>query len=158
MDNPPKRKQIRLKQFDYGSPYAIFFLTMCSLNKKAIFVDNGLNNKIIDTLKEEKNRVGHSIYVYCLMPDHLHLLASPLGTRIPITQLMGGISSKATRLLWNYGFSGKIFQRSFYDHVVRKREDLKSIGQYILDNPVRKGLAEKWEAYPYCGLLDPFPV
>lgn len=139
MNTPQKRKQIRLKQFDYAFPYAVFFLTICSLNKKAIFVGNELNNKIVDILKEEKNRIGHSIYVYCLMPDHLHLLASPLGTGIPVTQLMGGISSKVTRLTWEYGFSGKILQRSFYDHVIRKREDLR-------------------ENYPYCGLLDPFPV
>jgi hypothetical protein len=37
---------------------------------------------------------------------------------------------------------------------VRKREDLKTIGQYLLDNPVRKGLSIKWQDYKYLGIID----
>lgn len=92
------------------------------------------------------------------MPDHLHLLASPLESGKPITQLVGGISSKITRFSYQYDYSGKLFQRSFYDHIVRKDDDLRKIAEYILNNPVRKELVRNREEYPYCGFLDPLPV
>jgi hypothetical protein len=49
-------------------------------------------------------------------------------------------------------------QRSFYDHVVRKEDSLAQIVNYILNNPARKGLVEKAEAYPYSGVPDPLPI
>ena len=136
----PARKPIRLEDFDYAASNAVFFLTLCSHERQPVFTDTAFNIAIIDCIKEEKERVEHAIYTYCLMPDHLHLLSSPRESGISVTQFMGGLSSKVTRLSWGYGFSGKLFQRSFYDHIVRKEEDLKEIAKYILNNPVRKNM------------------
>lgn len=154
----PKRKSTRLKGFDYAITNKVFFLTLCSREKQRIFIHETFNMEVIECIKEERKRVGHAVYVYCLMPDHLHLLSSPLESRISITQFMGGLSGKITRLSWKHGFYGKLLQRSFYDHLVRKEEDLRQIAEYILNNPVRKGLAEKWEDYLFCDFLDPMPL
>ncbi len=43
----------------------------------------------------------------------------------------------------------KLWQRSYYDHVVRRAESLEEICKYILENPVRKGLVENYREYPY---------
>ncbi|MDH4222136.1 MAG: transposase [candidate division Zixibacteria bacterium] len=157
-DKLPKRKPTRLKDYDYASTNAVFFLTVRSQSNRQVFKNPDFNFKCIDYIKEEKVRLGHAVYVFCLMPDHLHFLISPLESNIPVTQYMNGLISKMTRLSWNYGYSGKLMQRSFHDHVVREEEDLRQIAEYILYNPVRKGLAQKWEDYPYCGLIDPLPI
>jgi putative transposase len=154
----PKRKPTRLKEFDYASLNAVFFLTACALSNREVFKDPNFAFQSIDYIKSESIRLGNAIYVFCLMPDHLHILLSPLESGIPVTQYMSGLISKITHLSWKYGYSGKLMQRSFYDHVVRKEEDLRQIAEYILNNPVRKGLVEKWEDYPFCGLLDPLPI
>ena len=154
----PRRQSTRLKDFDYAQAGAVFFITLCSLGKKQIFVKNDFNTEIIECVKNEQKRVGHAIYVFCLMPEHFHLLLSPLETGIPVTQFMGGLSSRITRLSWGYGFSGRLFQRSFYDHVVRKQEDLMRVAEYILNNPVRRGLVGAWQDYRYCGFIDPLPL
>jgi REP element-mobilizing transposase RayT len=154
----PKRKSTRLKEFDYASPNAVFFLTACALSNREVFKDPNFVFQSIDYIKSESIRLGHAIYVFCLMPDHIHILLSPLESGIPVTQYMSGLISKITHLSWRYGYSGKLMQRSFYDHVVRKEEDLRQITEYILNNPVRKGLVEKWEDYPFCGLVDPLPI
>ena len=49
-------------------------------------------------------------------------------------------------------------QKRSYDHFVRQSEDLVAIGQYILDNPVRRGLAQSLGDYPWAGLVDPLPL
>jgi len=152
-----RRKPMRLKEFDYAAPNQVFFLTLCTKGKIPLFADKGLNGEVVQCIREEKERVGHAIYVYCLMPDHIHLLSSPLESRIPVTQFMGGLSSKITRLSWQHGFSGKVLQRSFYDHILKRDESLRKVAEYILDNPVRRGLAEKWNDHPFCGLIDEWP-
>ena len=154
----PSRKSPRLKDFNYAQANAVFFITLCSLNKKQVFVKDDFNTEVMKCIKNERKQIGHAIYVFCLMPDHLHLLLSPLETGIPVPQFMGGLSSLITRLSWRYSFTGRLLQRSFYDHVIRKDEDLRGIAEYILNNPVRRGLVEEWHDYLYCGFIDPLPM
>ncbi|MCC7210600.1 MAG: hypothetical protein IT451_02000 [Candidatus Brocadia sp.] len=46
---------------------------------------------------------------------------------------------------------GKFWQTSFYDHFLRKEEDVRDTVMYVLNNPVRKGLVAEWREYPYSG-------
>jgi putative transposase len=154
----PKRKSPRLKDYDYTTSNAVFFLTSRARFNRQVFKNSDFNLQCINYIKEETRRLGHAVYVFCLMPEHLHLLSNPLESGISITQYMDGLISKITRLSWSYGFFGKLMQRSFYDHIVRKEEDLRRIAEYILNNPVRRGLVQKWEDYLYCGFIDPLPI
>ena len=149
----PKRKRIRLKDFDYTTPRA-YLTTICSQDKALLFTNEILNQRIIDCLMEEKNRTGFKIFVYCLMPNHLHILLSPSSSKLSVSGFIGAFKSKSTRIAWDFGISGKLWQARFHDRIVRKREDLKTIGQYILDNPVRRGLTARWQDYKFTGLLD----
>lgn len=45
----------------------------------------------------------------------------------------------------------------YYDHVVRSEESLSGIAEYILDNPVRRGMAANRNEYDFCGMLDEIP-
>lgn len=45
-----------------------------------------------------------------------------------------------------------------FDHIARKEENVLAICEYILANPVRKGLVEDPTEWPYSGMLDPLPV
>ena len=102
----------------------------------------------------EKHKNEFKIFVYCLMPDHLHLLLSPTVQKISVSKFIGAFKSKSTRIAWDFGIVGKLWQRRFHDHIVRTQGDLKNIGQYILDNPVRGGLSVRWQNYQYLGLID----
>ncbi len=151
----PKRKTPRLKDFDYSLPY-VYFVTICAKNKNRFFTEKEFNKKILDCLVAEKNKTKVNVYVYCLMPDHLHLLISPANSGISISRFIGGFKSKTTRLGWEKGIK-KLWQERFYDHILRRNEDIEEIAQYILNNPVRKGMVESYEDYEFCGLLDEIP-
>jgi putative transposase len=152
-DKLPERKRIRLKDFDYTSPRP-YLITICSRNKEALFINDKLNQLIIECLMEEKKKAGFKIFVYCLMPNHLHLLLAPSAKEISVSEFIGAFKSKTTRIGWEYGISGKMWQGRFHDRIVRKRKDLKTIGEYILDNPVRRGLSARWQDYKFLGLID----
>ncbi len=82
----------------------------------------------------------------CLMPGHLHwVLAS-------CEELVGRVRSfkqASTRAAWTAGCAGKVWQRSFYDHVIRDQEDLQRTLAYVLDNPVQAGLVQTAEEWPF---------
>lgn len=48
---------------------------------------------------------------------------------------------------------GIMWQKDFYDHIIRKHEDMAAQVRYILDNPVRKGLVPSWQEYPFKGSI-----
>lgn len=72
-------------------------------------------------------------------------------------ELLQAFKSYTTRQAWKYGCQGALWQQSYYDHVARREEDVMAVCRYILDNPVRKGLVEDADAWPYSGMPDPMP-
>ena len=84
------------------------------------------------------------------MPDHIHLLLT-----FPVTEkrLQTIISkwkewtAKSLKIEW---------QRDFFEHRLRKEESLREKADYILVNPVRGGLVEKEEDWPYVFIADPW--
>jgi REP element-mobilizing transposase RayT len=81
------------------------------------------------------------------MPDHLHLLISP--TETDLVTLLNAWKSYTTNLLHKTGITGPIWQRSFYDHALRGEESVNDVAQYVVENPVRKGMIADWTSYPY---------
>jgi len=88
------------------------------------------------------------------MPNHLHLFIQPKNPVANISKFIAVFKRKTYKIFRNYGIEGKIWQSRFYDHIVRKIESLDEIMKYILNNPVRKKLAVKWNDYPYSGYVD----
>ena len=92
---------------------------------------------------------GYDLRCYCIMPNHVHLVvrlpveAPPL---VKTLQLLKGYSGRmANREL---ELSGAFWQSESYDHVVRPGE-LERITSYVLENPVKAGLVDDWEKWPY---------
>ena len=104
-------------------------------------------------MKANKAKNNFKIYIYCLMPNHLHILLNPGDSNMLVSRFIQTFKSQTG--FWYKKYHGNpLWQRGFYDHIVRKNESLIKIAQYILDNPVRKGLVEKAELYPYSGAMD----
>jgi REP element-mobilizing transposase RayT len=91
---------------------------------------------------------------YCLMPDHLHLLAA--GTTLECDQLLW---ARAVRRAINRLLSPCKLQKQAYDHVLRPTEHgqdaFAALVSYICENPVRAKLVENAEQWPYSGACVP---
>jgi putative transposase len=87
------------------------------------------------------------LHEFVLMPDHFHLLITPLTALERAVQLTkGGFSFRAKKEL---GSSAEIWQRGFADHRIRDAEDYEKHVHYIHLNPVKKNLCSLPEEYPY---------
>ena len=86
---------------------------------------------------------GVFVHYYVIMPNHVHLLITlnkndGRGNPSPtIPNVVGWLKYNATKEMNDKkGTSGeKIFQRSYYDHIIRCDADLDEHVRYILDNP-----------------------
>lgn len=86
---------------------------------------------------------------YCFMPDHLHLLVEG-DEEADLIKFI-----REFKQLTAYSYKNvaghKLWQRSFYDRVLRVDEDARAVARYICNNPVRKGLAASPLEYPFIG-------
>ena len=93
------------------------------------------------------------LHSWVVMPNHVHLLLTPkIDPSVVLRRLKGASARKANRLL---GLTGQPFwQDESYDHLVRSQEEFERIENYILQNPVRAGLAQSEEEYPWSSAFD----
>ena len=157
----PKRKPTRLKNHDYSTVGA-YFVTICVQDRKTILSDiimtvgEGLappEYKIVlssygeivekELLKITERYECVTVEEYVIMPDHIHAIvilhrraggASPSPT---ISDIICTFKSLTTRICkQNFG-EIKMFQRGYYDHIIRDREDYETRRRYIYENPIK---------------------
>ena len=151
-----KSRSLRLQGFDYSSP-RLYSLTICAREGESPFTNSDLCQGVERLIRACKERCNFRVYAWCLMPDHLHLLVQPPGDGTTVSRFVQGFKSMTNRLHWKLEGAGKLWQRGFYDHILREDEDPTTVGEYILNNPLRKGLVESAERYPYSGIMDDIP-
>jgi putative transposase len=100
-----------------------------------------LVDALLGKLREKCLSSSFDIYAYCLMPDHLHLEAVGLAPHSDLIALMRQFKGAATSVARGLGVSD-LWQKGFYDHVLRERDDENAVAWYIFNNPVRKGLVK----------------
>jgi len=88
------------------------------------------------------------------MPDHVHLIFTPLrsssGCTFHLPDIMRSIKGRAARKV-NLLLSrcGPVWQDECFDHVLRSNESLAEKIEYVCQNPVRGGLVEQAKNYPW---------
>ena len=203
MDNQqyPKRKSIRLKEYDYSTP-GYYFITICTKDKKCLFgeiTDQGMKlndagrmvEKWFKEISKKYDRVICDEYV--VMPNHFHGIIQIVGADLCVRPGFGNahdldlhldlnnIGNKNKKqgrhtglplqdqnvnlsiheiLQWFktmttnqyirgvkqsnwHSFNGKLWQRNYYEHVIRNDIDLDETREYITNNP------KKWHLDKY---------
>lgn len=167
--NLTERKIHRLPADSYADAESKYVFTLCARHHGQPFTNPGLAKAVIDSLLWRMDRDGWLPYCYCLMPDHLHFLAGlPLSKLEIINAGARGAPPKGileqigrfksfttTQIWWRFGGTGALWQKSSYDQVIRWNDSVEAVIDYILNNPVRKGIVARWEDYPYSGRVLP---
>ena len=159
------RKNLRLKAFDYSAP-GYYFVTVCTKNRECILCEDWntpcrgdhwspvnpppvqfpltrAGEIVQNAILQISAHYPHaSVDKYVIMPNHIHMILilsnvddRGRAMRAPtistlINQMKGHATKKLGYLIW---------QKSFYDHIIRNEEDYLRIWQYIDTNP------QKWE-------------
>ena len=147
------RRSVRLEGYDYTQA-GIYYVTICCQNMECLFgnVINGEMklNAVGEMIESEwLNLIDQftniKLYEYVVMPNHLHGIINIIEMLAPthkkLGEMIGSFKSITTckyalnvkTLEWQ-PFKGKIWQRNYYEHIIRNEESYKRISEYILNN------------------------
>ena len=128
------------------------FFTIRAAGTLAPFADPVRAQVVVDCLLGQQVKSGCRLDVYCVMPDHLHLLVTPVQEGASSLLYVDRFKGWCGRELRLRGWKGPLWQPRSYDHLVRKEEDLQALAAYILQNSVRKGMCAQPEDYSWGGI------
>jgi REP element-mobilizing transposase RayT len=152
---PVRRPWRRLGDVDYRDPDCTCLLTICTQDRARVFAEPRFAQKAKDVLLNQCIRVYYRLFAYVIMPDHVHIVLQPGHSGWSAGKIVGRWKSYVTHCLKEMGVKGSSWQRDFDDRVLRLdergSEGLMKMIAYVLENPVRKGLAKTWREYPFCG-------
>ena len=200
--NRRHRRSIRLAGFDYSQPGA-YFITVCTHDRRSLFGDvvdwemspNEYGRLVAASWDDLPNHYPHvSLDAFVVMPNHVHGVIvlkhhddvdvgagfKPARTkRHGLPEIVRGFKTYSSRRINKIRRtpSVPVWQRSYYEHVIPKEDELNAVRQYILDNPAKwsedvdnpnsilegrvsnpPALApEKWTAYCCSGPLTVIP-
>jgi putative transposase len=163
-------KNIRLRPDRYIG-CASHFITVCSEGRRPIFANRARAEGLIKILRNESAQYRFAIYAYCVMPDHFHALLSGLNEG---SDLLGLLKSVKRKTQWQFpppsehpttpterraqtsratvaATKAVLWQKKFYDHILRPRDSFDAVAGYIWMNPVRAGLCAAPQEYPFSG-------
>lgn len=147
-ENISKRKNIRLKDYDY-SKEGMYFITICIKNRAEILgkikninlIELTREGRIVQMYLEEIENIFENIVVdeYVIMPNHIHMI---------ITIVRKG-NSNISKIMQQYkGYVSKkigysIWQKLFYEHIIRNEKEYYRVKKYIQSNIIN------WEKDKY---------
>ena len=153
-EKPKERKPNRIPGYNY-SLNGVYFITICADNHRCIFshiVGGGaldapqiylsqIGKKVNKYVLSSENIEGVHIDNFVIMPNHIHLLVNidshngsskaPTPTNAKIPHLVSTLKRFVNREI---GYN--VFQRSYYDHIIRNKNDYEETSKYIYENPL----------------------
>ncbi|MFH1288006.1 MAG: transposase [bacterium] len=165
MDKFPKRKQNRLKEYDYSTP-GYYFVTICANDKIEQFGLITENKMTLNTLGVIVKNTWLEIPAhfnnivlgqYIIMPNHIHgiiIINNPVGNgharsvnnhtkNNNLSVIVGSFKSAVTKRINQLNNTTPFkWQKSFHDHIIRIDQSLNKIQEYIIYNPVNWDMDE----------------
>ena len=147
LGKPPRLDHIFQK---YDPP--VYFVTLCMSGRRNALANVAVH-AAVTTYGREAERRGIAFGRYVIMPDHIHLfVAGPFDFDLGVwvRGLKRVVAAAVT------GGREGLWQRGFFDHVIRHSESFEEKWQYVYDNPVRAGLVTCPTDWPYKGEIVRF--
>lgn len=140
MGEPPRLSEIQLP----WEKSIIYFVAVCVKGRRQVLA----NTRVFEAIKTTivQLRRWH-VLAGVIMPDHAHWLVSPrIDREISVGDFANGFKRVLRKMLADQKWES---QRGCFDRLLRSDENLHSKWIYVRDNPVRRGLVQKWEDWPY---------
>ena len=145
----PHARSLRFGRFSESG--RVYFVTKCLDRSLGVNLTAApLASRICEAILHRKRASIWHLLVFVVMPDHLHLLIA-LGGKESLSSSVADFSRfTASEINAVVGRQGRLWQHGFHEHAVRKAaERCPALTSYIHHNPVRKGLCESPEQWPW---------
>ncbi len=141
----------RLKRLDeVFSDYPVCFVTACAFERRNLLANDAVLRAVME-FGERGPECGACLGSFVLMPDHLHAFVALDAERCRLPAWVSGVKAVAARVLRAEGAASPYWQKGFFDHVLRGSESASEKWEYVRNNPVRAGLVNRAEDWPFWG-------
>jgi REP element-mobilizing transposase RayT len=159
------RRSIRLQGYDYSQAGA-YFVSICAHNRACLFGEIADGQMVLNDAGRVAEKCWYDIPIhfphvaldsFVIMPNHIHGILvitetvgakyfsplqpgqRPCGTSKTIGSIIRGFKIGVTK--WMHGHTNvhDVWQRNYYEHVIRNEDELDHVREYIINNP------KKWE-------------
>lgn len=142
-----RRFPMSLKHYHEKGSY--YFITTVTQDRNPIFAYQINAELLVNILTYFKFKNNYNISAFVIMPDHVHFIIQPL-CEDTISDIMKNIKGNFSRFYNKLNsLSGTVFQKGYYDTVIKSDIQLNETIKYIHDNPIKKDLVSKPGEYQY---------
>lgn len=159
--NRHRRKSLRLRHYDYRQN-GLYFITLCCKNRECLFGEIYSNKVVLNRLGKIAVQFWQEIpkyypqvklHQFVIMPNHIHGIIeiysvehwgecnSPLhkgfnGTSQTVGAIIRGFKSAVTSWARKNTKHWDIWQRNYYEHIIRNEKSYHEISEYVENNPI----------------------
>jgi len=138
-----------LKTFDYIGLHR-YFLTFCTHERQKRFVDEQRVDVVREQILRAATDESFAVTAYCFMPDHVHLLVEASSDASNCLRFIK-CAKQLSGFHYREHFGERLWQRYGYERTLRSQDATLAVAKYIVENPVRAGLVENPDDYPFSG-------
>ena len=139
----------RLAGFDYVGVHR-YLLTWCTDARARAFEDLTVARAVERQILRTAAREGFAVLAYCLMPDHVHLIVEGRDESADLRRFVTRVKQTSGHAYAQHA-ARRLWQRRYYERVIRDEESTRAYVRYVLENPVRAGLVDLPGDYPLIG-------
>jgi len=137
------KHQKDLRKGRYSLANQIYHITTATKNRAQIFSKFVNARLLINTMQQADALNYTKTLAFVVMPDHVHWLLQ-LTEGVTLSNVIKSMKSESAKAIGQ-----PIWQSGYYDHALRKDEDIQTIARYIVANPIRAGLVSKVGDYSH---------
>ena len=125
-------------------------LTFCTAMRRPVFVVPANVERARLQFVRAAVATDVAIVAYCFMPDHLHLMTQATGDRTNMARF-ASLAKQYSGYHHGRETGDRLWQPSWHDRMLRRSDDFATVIRYVLNNPIRSGLVQSLEDYPFLG-------
>jgi len=125
---------------------------LCVRNRDSLFTIETLVTEALEQISHAASGCHFAVLAYCFMPDHLHVVAEGKSDHSDLVKFVH-LLKQLTSFAYRRHHPGRLWQKGYFEHVVRDDEVTQTVAKYVLENPVRAGLVKEPLDYPFSGSL-----
>lgn len=119
-------------------------------NRKAVFLADQDYQYYLENLKEWKKELGIKLYAWCLMTNHIHIIAEPTDDAMSLSTLMKRVNGRQSAYVNKLeGRSGSLWEGRYKASPIQKDEYLLACIRYVELNPMKAGIVTVLNDYPW---------
>ncbi len=139
----------RLPNFTYRGMHR-YLLTLCTARRAPVFSTDRVVVPVLEQFRQSASRELFAVVAYCFMSDHLHLVCLGCADTSDLRRFVADARQRS-----GYAYSrscgAQLWQRGYYDHILRDDEATLAVVRYVLANPIRAGLTTVLGEYRFAG-------